>query len=192
MTDSFSKLLAGLTLTLSCAVYLPAWADNTRVVMSTSEGDILIELFDEQAPVTVANFLEYTETGFYAGTLFHRVIPDFMIQGGGFGRELQRLPTRAPIQNEADNGLRNERGTLAMARTSQINSATSQFFINVADNAFLDHGVRDFGYAVFGRVIEGMDVVDHIARAPTRRSGGHANLPRVPIVIESVTRVIEE
>lgn len=192
MKQMLHRLLVMATLTLGLTFHPMTLADEqerTQVLMTTNLGDILIELFDEEAPITVENFLSYVESGFYEGSIFHRVIPDFMIQGGGFGPNLQRLETLPPIQNEADNGLRNDRGTLAMARTNQVNSATSQFFINVANNEFLNHGVRDFGYAVFGQVIEGMDIVDHISRAPTRRSGGHANLPRSHIVIESITTV---
>ena len=184
------RLLMLTLLALGLTLHPIVMADDqarTRVLMTTNLGEIVIELFHEEAPITVENFLSYVESGFYEGSIFHRVIPDFMVQGGGFGPNLQRLETMAPIQNEADNGLRNDRGTLAMARTNQVNSATSQFFINVANNDFLNHGVRDFGYAVFGEVIEGMDIVDHISRAPTRRSGGHANLPRSHIVIEAIT-----
>lgn len=192
MKQILHQLLVLATLTLGLNVHPMAMADEkerTRALMTTNLGDILIELFDEEAPITVENFLNYVESGFYEGSIFHRVIPDFMVQGGGFGPNLQRLETLAPIQNEADNGLRNDRGTLAMARTNQVNSATSQFFINVANNDFLNHGVRDFGYAVFGEVVDGMDIVDTMSKAPTRRSGGHANLPRSHIVIESVTVV---
>lgn len=189
MKQRLLRLLMLATLTLGLATLAQAEdQERTRVIMTTNMGEIVIELFDDEAPITVANFLSYVESGFYDGSIFHRVIPDFMVQGGGFGPNLQRLETLAPIQNEADNGLRNDRGTLAMARTNQVNSATSQFFINVADNDFLNHGVRDFGYAVFGQVVEGMDIVDDMSKAPTRRSGDHANLPRSHIVIESAIR----
>lgn len=137
------------------------------VLISTSLGDIKLELYEEQAPVTVANFLSYVEEGFYDGTIFHRVINNFMVQGGGFSADMKQKPTKAPIKNEAENGLKNERGTIAMARTAVVDSATSQFFINHRDNSFLDHGVRDFGYAVFGKVVEGIEVVDKIAAVKT-------------------------
>ena len=138
------------------------------VLISTSLGDIKLELYEEEAPITVANFLSYVEEGFYDNTIFHRVINNFMIQGGGIAADMKQKPTKAPIKNEADNGLKNERGTIAMARTAEVNSATSQFFINHRDNAFLDHGVRDFGYAVFGKVVEGVEIVDKIAAVQTR------------------------
>ena len=138
------------------------------VLISTSLGDIKLELYEEEAPITVANFLSYVEEGFYDNTIFHRVINNFMIQGGGIAADMKQKPTKAPIKNEADNGLKNERGTIAMARTAEVNSATSQFFINHRDNAFLDHGVRDFGYAVFGKVVEGIEIVDKIATVQTR------------------------
>ena len=146
---------------------------NPVVAVSTSMGDFTIELFKERAPVSVANFLQYVQDGFYAGTVFHRVKPGFMVQGGGFSESLVEKPTRPPIQNEATNGLRNARGTVAMARTRQLRSATSQFYVNVVDNRMLDHAgfsPDDFGYAVLGRVIAGMDVVDRIAAVPTHRS----------------------
>ena len=138
------------------------------VLISTSLGDIKLELYEEQAPITVANFLSYVEEGFYDGTIFHRVINNFMIQGGGITADMKQKPAKAPIKNEADNGLKNDRGTIAMARTAAVDSATSQFFINHRDNAFLDHGARDFGYAVFGKVVEGIEVVDKIATVQTR------------------------
>jgi cyclophilin family peptidyl-prolyl cis-trans isomerase len=158
------------------------------VVLETTKGNVTIELFAEQAPVSVENFLAYVDARHFDGTIFHRVIPGFMVQGGGFTEDMQQKPTRDPIKNEADNGLKNERGTLAMARTSDIHSATSQFFVNVADNAFLDHGGRDFGYAVFGRVADGMDVVDDIVGVPTGGKGGHQDVPLEPIVIRSAKR----
>ena len=138
------------------------------VLISTSLGDIKLELYEEEAPITVANFLSYVEEGFYDSTIFHRVINNFMIQGGGIAADMKQKRTKAPIKNEADNGLKNERGTIAMARTAEVNSATSQFFINHRDNAFLDHGARDFGYAVFGKVVEGIEIVDKIAAVQTR------------------------
>lgn len=163
-------------------------AVNPTVVLSTSHGDITLELLADKAPVTVENFLSYLDDGFFADTVFHRVIPDFMVQGGGFTKEMQQKPTKGPIKNEADNGVKNARGTVAMARTSDIHSATAQFFINLKDNAFLDHGSRDFGYAVFARVTEGMDVVDKIAAVKTGRSGPHSDVPTEPVVIRSAAR----
>lgn len=158
------------------------------VTLSTSHGDITIELFSDDAPKSVENFLQYVDDGHFDGTIFHRVIPGFMIQGGGFDATMDQKPTRDPIQNEADNGRKNERGTLAMARTQAIHSATAQFFINLADNGFLDHGERDFGYAVFGRVTEGMDVVDQIAAVATGNTGGHQDVPVDPVVITTARR----
>ncbi len=158
------------------------------VVFSTTMGDITIELFSEEAPVTAQNFLDYVDAGYFDGTIFHRVIPGFVIQGGGFTADMNQKPTRAPIKNEADNGVKNARGTLSMARTSDINSATSQFFINLKDNDFLDHGTRDFGYAVFGRVVEGMDVVDRIAGVKTGNKGPHGDVPMEPVVTSTARR----
>lgn len=153
------------------------------VVMETSLGAITVELAPAEAPVSVDNFLQYVDAGHYDGTIFHRVIEGFMIQGGAYSPEMSTKPTRDPIENEAENGLLNARYTIAMARTSEIDSATDQFFINVVDNNFLNHGVRDFGYAVFGRVIDGTDVVDRIAAVPATNS-----LPDQTVVIQSVTR----
>lgn len=178
-------LFAGFALALLFSV--PALAKNPVVVMQTSHGTIEIELYEDKAPITVKNFLEYAKSGFYEGTIFHRVIPGFMIQGGGFTKDMVQKKTRPPIQNEANNGLKNERGTIAMARTQVKDSATSQFFINVVDNDFLNHGVRDFGYAVFGRVTKGMDVVDKIADVPTGNCGRYPNCPKTPVIIEKVT-----
>ncbi|QTF55531.1 peptidylprolyl isomerase [Stutzerimonas frequens] len=158
-------------------------ADNPRVLLTTSLGEIELELEAEKAPVSVENFLGYVDSGFYDGTVFHRVIPGFMIQGGGFGEGLNQKPTKAPIKNEADNGLHNVRGTVAMARTQNVNSATSQFFINHRDNDFLDHGSRDFGYAVFGKVVRGMEVVDQIAQVPTGNRAMMQNVPLTPVKI---------
>lgn len=160
------------------------------VVMSTSKGDVKIELYPDLAPITVKNFLSYAKDGFYDGTIFHRVIPGFMIQGGGFTPDMKQKDTREPIKNEADNGLKNDKGTIAMARTNVVDSATSQFFINQADNDFLNHGSRDFGYAVFGKVVEGIDVVDKIAAVRTGSTGMYQDVPEEPVVIESV-RIIE-
>ncbi len=158
---------------------------NPVVIIKTSKGDIKLELDRENAPISVDNFLAYTQDGYYDGTIFHRVINNFMVQGGGFTTDMQQKPTNAPIKNEADNGLKNERGTIAMARTGVVDSATSQFFINHADNAFLDNGKRDFGYAVFGRVVDGIEVVDAIAAVKT----GPGDVPNEQVVIESVTIV---
>lgn len=158
------------------------------VVFETSHGDITIEMFPDEAPITVENFLSYVDDGFFDGTVFHRVMPGFVIQGGGFDADMNQKETRDPIRNEADNGLKNDRGTLSMARTQQVNSATSQFFINLNDNAFLNHGARDFGYAVFARVVEGMDVVDEIAKVPTGSHGPHQNVPREPVVVSKAYR----
>lgn len=154
---------------------------------STSMGDIAIETFDDKAPISAKNFQQYVEEGYFDGTIFHRVIPGFMIQGGGFTEDMGQKQTREPIVNEADNGLKNERGTLSMARTQQVNSATSQFFVNVSDNAFLDHGSRDFGYAVFAKVVEGMDVIDKIAAVATGNNGAHQDVPVEAITIVSAT-----
>lgn len=158
------------------------------VVLETTHGEIVIELDADKAPVTVENFLAYVDAGHYDGTIFHRVIPKFMIQGGGFTEEMKEKPHRGPIKNEADNGLKNKRGTLAMARTQDINSATAQFFINLVDNAVLDHGGRDFGYAVFGKVTEGMKVVDKIAAVKTADRGGFEDVPVKPVIIKSARR----
>ncbi len=158
------------------------------VIFSTNYGDIKLELLAAEAPITVENFLQYVDEGFFDGTIFHRVIPGFMIQGGGFTETMEQKQTRAPIKNEADNGLKNLRGTLSMARTAAVDSATTQFFINVADNDFLDHGSRDFGYAVFAKVAEGMDVIDRIAKVTTGSRGGHQNVPVDAVVILSAKR----
>ena len=164
--------------------------NNPVVVMETSLGPLTIELYPEQAPITVENFLAYVNDGFYEGTVFHRVIPDFMIQGGGFTPEMMQKSTRAEIENEAANGLKNERGTLAMARLNTPHSATAQFFINHgSNNTFLDHSgtsPQDFGYAVFGRVTAGLDVLELISGVSTGRQGPHENVPNEPIVISSV------
>ena len=165
-------------------------AGNPRVVLDTNKGNIVIELYADKAPKTVANFLQYVKSGHYNGTIFHRVIPGFMAQGGGFTADMTQKPTKAPVQNEADNGLRNERGTIAMARTSDPHSASSQFFINVANNRPLDHTGKTsqgWGYAVFGKVVEGMDVVDAIVGVRTTRKGPHGDVPVEPVVIEKVT-----
>jgi peptidyl-prolyl cis-trans isomerase A (cyclophilin A)/peptidyl-prolyl cis-trans isomerase B (cyclophilin B) len=156
----------------------------------TSKGTFTVQLFDKQAPISVENFYRYADEGFFDGTIFHRVIPNFMVQGGGLTAELQNKKGHEPIKNEAANGLKNKRGTLSMARTNDINSATSQFFINVVDNEFLDHkGASNFGYAVFGRIDSGMDVVDAIAGTKTGSRSGYQDVPVETITIESVRRV---
>ena len=165
------------------------------VVLQTSQGDVKIELHDDKAPATVKNFLEYVDSGHYEGTIFHRVIKDFMIQGGGFTVEGVQKKTRSPIRNEADNGLKNDRGTIAMARTNVIDSATGQFFINLKDNDFLNHRGKlpsAYGYAVFGRVVAGMDVVDKIAAVPTqRRDAQFQDFPVQPVIVKAAKRVKE-
>lgn len=161
---------------------------NPIVVMETSLGTIHIELFSKEAPISVKNFLDYVDEGFFNHLIFHRIIPKFMIQGGGFDAKMKEKQTRASIKNEAKNGLKNLRGTLAMARTSVIDSATSQFFINVVDNKFLDNGERDFGYAVFGKVSKGMDIVDKICAVTTTRVGGYENVPKQPVEMITVKR----
>ena len=168
----------------------PAQAAHPSVLLKTSEGDIRVELFPEKAPKTVANFLDYVKSGQYNGTIFHRVIPGFMIQGGGYTTSFAEKPTRAPIPLESRNGLKNAAGTLAMARTSDPNSATAQFFINTVDNTGLDYPNPDGnGYAVFGKVVSGMDVVRKIEATPTTTRGPMADVPQQPIVIESATVV---
>jgi len=162
---------------------------NPVVVVSTSLGDITLELFKERAPVSVENFLSYVNEGFYTDTVFHRVRNGFMIQGGGYTASLVEKPTRPPIQNEATNGLRNLRGTVAMARRATLRSATAQFYINVADNRSLDHtgySPDEFGYAVFGRVLDGLDVADRIAAVPTRKTADMEDVPVEPVIIKSV------
>ncbi len=164
--------------------------DNPVVLFSTNQGDIKVKLNRAEAPITVENFIGYVNDGFYNGVVFHRVIPNFMIQTGGFTPDMKQKTPKAPIKNEANNGLRNSRGTLSMARTSEVDSATSQFFINVNENKFLDNGERDFGYAVFGEVIDGMDVVDKIAAVQTGTVGQFRDVPQEPIVINSA-KVVE-
>jgi peptidyl-prolyl cis-trans isomerase A (cyclophilin A)/peptidyl-prolyl cis-trans isomerase B (cyclophilin B) len=156
----------------------------------TSKGTFTVQLFDKQAPITVENFLKYADEGFFDGTIFHRVIPGFMVQGGGLTEDLKNKQGHAPIKNEATNGLKNKRGTLSMARTNDINSATSQFFINVVDNDFLDHkGQSNYGYAVFARIDSGMDVVDAIAAVKTGSRSGYQDVPVETVTIESVKRI---
>ncbi|MBU6379612.1 MAG: peptidyl-prolyl cis-trans isomerase [Gammaproteobacteria bacterium] len=154
----------------------------------TSAGDFTVELYTKESPESAANFLKYVDDGHYDGTIFHRVIPGFMVQGGGFVPGMEQKDTRPPIRNEASNGLENLRGTLAMARTSDIHSATAQFFINLVDNDFLNHQPGNYGYAVFGRVTAGMEVVDAIAGMPTTRRRGHGDVPVEDVVVHSVSR----
>ncbi len=189
------KVLVALTLCILastvCLAEQPA-SKNPVIVMETSLGNIKIELFQKEAPISVKNFLDYANSGYYAGTIFHRVIPGFMAQGGGLTVELQPKPgTRPPIKNEADNNLKNDRGTIAMARTSDPNSATSQFFINVNNNSSLNRPSPDgSGYAVFGKVIDGMDVVDKIVSTPQERKNAvFQNVPKIPVLINSVKAV---
>ena len=178
-----------LALVMVMPVGSAAQGENPVVVIETSMGDITVELFPDRAPKSVENFLAYVSQGFYDGTIFHRVISNFMIQGGGFTADMQKKDTRAPIENEADNGLKNGRGTLAMARTPEIHSATGQFFINVKDNAFLDYkgpSAADFGYAVFGQVTEGLDVVDKIKSVKTGGAGPYQDVPVEAVVIKTI------
>ncbi len=189
MRFSRSILLALLLLTLS----FPLVAANPQVLIRTSLGEMTLELDPERAPISVKNFLRYVDEGFYDGTIFHRVINSFMIQGGGFTPDMQRKATHAPIRNEAKNGLKNERGTIAMARTSDPHSATSQFFINHVDNPNLDYPSFDgWGYAVFGRVVKGMETLDAIADVYTVTRRGMRNVPEKPVLIESISRVPAE
>lgn len=173
---------------LGCSTAL---AQNPQVELKTSQGNIVIELYADKAPKTVANFLQYVKDGFYGGTIFHRVIDGFMIQGGGFDRDMrEKSKTRAPIENEAGNRLKNEIGTLAMARTPNPHSASAQFFVNLKDNDFLNYREptpQGYGYAVFGKVTRGMEVVTRIAKVATADVGQHQNVPREPVVIESAT-----
>jgi peptidyl-prolyl cis-trans isomerase A (cyclophilin A) len=155
----------------------------------TTLGDFTIEFHEKQAPQTVANFLRYIDEGFFDGTIFHRIVPGFVIQGGGFTEDMTQKRTHPSIKNEADNGLKNDRGTLSMARTSDVNSATSQFFVNLKDNEFLDHKKGNFGYAVFARVTEGMDVIDKIAAVETGRRRGFDDVPVQPVIMKSVRRI---
>jgi len=161
---------------------------NPRVVIKTSEGDITVQLYADKSPVTVANFLAYVDSGFYKDTIFHRVIPEFMIQGGGFTADMKQKATREPVVNESNNGLHNTRGTLAMARTNDPDSATAQFFINQRSNLRLDGTGDRAGYTVFGEVIQGMDIVDFIATAPTGKVGGMGDVPQKAIVIKEIVR----
>lgn len=189
-------LASALALALAQAGAPPAVEASPRpepagavVVLDTTLGSIKLQLNKQKAPITVDNFLSYVRSRHYDGTIFHRVIPGFMIQGGGMTPDLGEKPTRPPIKNEARNGLRNSRGTIAMARTNDPNSATSQFFINVKDNHALDFGIQGAGYAVFGEVLEGMDVVDKIVSVPTATRGPYENVPREPVLIKTAREV---
>ena len=185
------KLTFARTMPLLLALfpYAVLASGNPVVRMTTSLGVVELELLPEKAPATVKNFMDYVAAGHYDGTVFHRVIPGFMIQGGGFEPGMRQKDTREPVRNEADNGLRNTRGSVAMARTMEPHSATAQFFINVADNDFLDHRdktLRGWGYTVFGRVVKGMDVVDRIVQVPTTAVGPHQDVPRTDVVIQKM------
>jgi len=178
-------------LSVIAAVTPVAAEGNPKVILDTTKGQITIELYPEKAPDTVKNFLAYVDAGFYNGTIFHRVIPGFMIQGGGFSSDMQQKPTRSPIKIESDNGLKNERGTIAMARTQDPNSATAQFFINSVDNTFLNFTaktVQGWGYAVFGKVALGLEVVDEISKVKTGAKGMHRDVPVEPVVITAAKR----
>jgi cyclophilin family peptidyl-prolyl cis-trans isomerase len=184
-TGAFCVVVAAAVLLVGSALA----QENPVVVIETSMGDITVQLNQKRAPVSVENFLKYVKEGFYDGTIFHRVIPNFMIQGGGFTPDMGKKPTHEPIKNEAQNGLKNRKGTLAMARTPDINSATAQFFINTKDNGFLDNkgtSAQDFGYAVFGKVIEGMDVVEKIEKVKTGTKSGYQDVPMEPVVIKTI------
>ncbi len=193
-----SKALLILTFLLGGVILAPAiYAANESspmIKITTNQGEITIETYADEAPETVRNFVEYVDAGFFDGLIFHRVISGFMIQGGGFSSDMKQKSANAPIQNEADNGLKNTTGTLAMARTSDPHSATAQFFINLTDNGFLDHTAKTsqgWGYAVFGKVIEGMDVVEKIGEVDTGRSGGHGDVPVEPVIIEKAEVVAQ-
>ena len=180
----FKKIVSAL---VCLAISLPLWAVNVNIV--TNYGSIKVDLNEQAAPKTVENFLRYVDDGFYSQTIFHRVMPGFMIQGGGFTQDMDRKTTRNAIAYEGENNLFNDRGTLAMARTNDPNSATSQFFINHVDNPFLNHGVRGYGYTVFGKVISGLDVVDRIAAVATKTVGPYQNVPIDTVVIERIERI---
>jgi len=190
------KEITMLKILLLClSLLLPAVASaqaavpvNPRVVIKTSEGDITVQLYADKSPLTVANFMAYVDSGFYKDTIFHRIIPEFMIQGGGFTADMKEKATREPVVNESNNGLHNTRGTLAMARTNDPDSATAQFFINQRSNLRLDGTGGRAGYTVFGEVIQGMDIVDFIATAPTGQVGAMGDVPKKPIVIKEIIR----
>ena len=190
----FLALCCVLAVTLGGVGVARAGGGNPMVKLTTSKGEIVLELDKEKAPITTANFLDYVKSGHYDGTIFHRVINGFMIQGGGMDKSLKEKSTKAPITNEADNGLHNKVYTIAMARTGEPHSATAQFFINVADNGFLDHTGKNpqgWGYAVFGKVVKGQDVVDAIKAVPTMTKGFYENVPVVPVVIEKAEIISE-
>lgn len=182
------KIITSCLLTMMLAIGNIAWADNPTVTLTTNKGDIVLELFPAEAPVTVKNFLHYVDQGFYEGTIFHRTIAGFMIQGGGFDANMQRKQPAAPIKNESTNGLSNLKGTISMARTNHPHSASSQFFINTVNNRNLDARGSRHGYAVFGRVVQGLDLAVEISRSPTTSHSGHRDVPKSAIVIEKVTR----
>jgi cyclophilin family peptidyl-prolyl cis-trans isomerase len=188
-----STLLVPLLAGAASSTFAERAVDDPHVLLRTSEGDILLRLDPDNAPLSVENFLAYVDQGHYNGTVFHRVISNFMIQGGGFDASFNQKPTRAPIRNEADNGLKNVRGTIAMARTSEPHSATAQFYINTVDNPSLDHRAptrAGWGYTVFGRVVDGMDTVDRIRSIPTTRGGPFpGDVPGRPVIIEAAERV---
>jgi len=187
MRNIVLTLMLFLTTTFSFATENTMSDTQTKVKLTTSLGEIVIQLNSEKAPISAENFLTYVKEGFYTGTIFHRIIPGFMAQGGGFDTDFNQKTVHAPIKNEADNGLKNTRGTLAMARTPDPDSATAQFFINYKDNSFLDHTKptsQGWGYAVFAEVVEGMDVVDAMADAATGNRGGHQDVPKEDIIIE--------
>lgn len=193
MPNLFSARAVGILwfgmLLIGPALAAPPAQNSTQVSFNTGEGHFVVELYPQKAPATVKNFLRYVREGFYNGTIFHRVIPGFVIQGGGYTADFQEKPTRPPIKNEADNGLRNERGTIAMARTHDPDSATSQFFINLANNKALNRrsaSAAGAGYAVFGKVVQGMSVVNDIADSPTGSVGAFSDVPQPPVVILNV------
>ncbi len=199
VTTRFAKRPFAIALLLLCVAIAGCESDDSPtqlegpilVTLKTNQGDIVIELDTENAPISSENFLKYVDSGHFSGTIFHRVIPGFMIQGGGFAPDMSQKPTLPPIENEAGNGLKNDRGTLAMARTNVVDSATAQFFVNLVDNAFLNQSAptpQGFGYAVFGKVTSGMEVVDAIAGVATGNHGGHGDVPTEPIVIEEAVR----
>jgi peptidyl-prolyl cis-trans isomerase A (cyclophilin A) len=183
-------LIFGILALLVIAAIAYLWVRNmkTIIVFETTMGNFEVELNQEKSPITVKNFLSYVNEGYYDGLIFHRVMDGFMIQGGGFTQDMSEKKTKSPIKNEADNGLKNLKYTLAMARTGEVDSATSQFFINTADNAFLDHGFRDFGYAVFGKVVSGQDVIDKIGKVKTHSVGYFDDVPITPVIINKAYR----
>lgn len=179
-----------LAFATAASLAFPALAANPTVELKTSQGDIVVEVFADKAPKSAENFVQYVKDGFYDGTVFHRVIDGFMVQGGGFDANMNQKATRAPIENEARNGLKNERGTLAMARTSDPHSASAQFFINLVPNTFLDYPSRDgWGYAVFGKVVKGTEIVDQIRGVKTGRNGFHDDVPKEDVVIEKAVAI---